>query len=234
MSDQFEISQNKVMQKLREKLPHTSIVPVWRLYFSMVFTFFSIIGFFITSILSWVLFTDQVKINSVFASVVGYNFSGWLWLWFPELLFASLALLFFCFLIYRSNDYFGYKYIDWILSVFTFTMILLSVIYLVVPAQASRNLDSIEMIKNIRLSANQSGYRLYWRDKHIQDLKNKQEFYGVISAKNQNIISVDHAGVELGFNCKIENCENTEIGKLIWIRFGVLGGVNEILEYKII
>ena len=234
MANQFETSQAKILERMRQNLPNMRRKPSWKnKILNYVYLFFVVLAFGL-SLLSWTLLADQVKINSVFVNVVGFNLSGWMWLWFPELLILAFALMFAAYILYRSRDFFVYKYADWILSAVTCLISILFGVYLIIPAQANTNLDSVEMIKNVRNSANLSSYRLYWRDKHIEDLKTKNEFYGAVSGKNINVVQIDHAGVALDFRCEIENCENIKIGELIWVKFKIVGEVNQLLEFKIL
>jgi hypothetical protein len=234
MTNQFETSQAKILERMRQNLPNVRRQPSWKNKILNCVYLFCVVFTFGLSLSSWVLLADQVKINSVFVNVVGFNLSGWMWLWFPELLIFAVVSMFITYILYRSRDFFVYKYADWVLSSVTFIVVVLFGAYLIVPTQANTNLDSLDMVKNIRNSANLTSYRLYWRDRHIEDLKTKQEFYGAVSGKNKNIIQIDHAGVILDFKCEIENCENIKIGELMWVKFKLGGETNQVIEYKII
>jgi len=231
MPQNINYNPEKILAKVNQSIVGIKQVPKWHSQLISILYFAATVVFLIISIILWLVFTDQVKTNLIFASVVGYNISGWFWLWFPEIPLLSIISILAMFFIYKSRDFLGYKYIDFASFAIVLVFVIGSIFYLKTPVNA---LASLNLIENIKQSANQSSYRLYWRDKHIEDLKNKNEFYGAVTAIDAKNLSIDHAGVILDFQCSILSCNQIKTGDLLWVRFNLLNGNKTIQSLEVL
>ena len=98
----------------------------------------------------------------------------------------------------------------------------------VLPASAA---SEISIVKNAHDTLVNLPYRIWLRDKHIDDLENKKEYYGTVDSVTNNQVKINHGGVILPF--KDENISGLKVGQRIWIKFKLEQNTRVVTEQKL-
>jgi hypothetical protein len=171
----------------------------------------------IGSILMLMLFVEQSRIAQIFNPFIGLSLVGYVWMWFPELLLASLVFLGIAIMVMQLAD-FNYQMF---LKVAAPTYLLLAVLSLVFTPITSTIAETLNF-----QSLTTSEYRLSIRDWYVDELDKTNEFFGVVRDSSclpdngTSTLSINHGGVIKEFEVSTDDCKIIAEGSpLIWVAY---------------
>jgi len=213
-----------VIEKIKLNLPKKQTPKFVYQAFNLGYIF-SLSVSFILAFISFKWLIDQAKVFFVFWPFITSSLSGWVWVIIPEFFIFGILFLAVVYVVYKRTDWRGVGWADVIVS----SMLLLIVLSAnTLPASATTELP---IVKNVHDSLVNLPYRIWLRDKHIDDLENKKEYYGVVESVQNTLVEINHGGVILQF--KDEETSALKPGQRIWVKFRLEQNTRVVIDQKL-
>lgn len=219
----FEPSK-EIIHKIKNNLPKKQI-PRSVYYLLDLSYIVSLLISFLLAFISFKWLIDQAKVFFVFWPFITSSLSGWVWVIVPEFFIFGIILLSIIYFIYKRTDWKGVGWVDFIVTTMLVCIVSVSS---ALPINAA---SDIAMVKNVHDTFVSLPYRIWLRDKHIDDLENKKEYYGVVYAVQNDTVKINHGGVIFDF--KDENANSLKVDQRIWVKFKAEQNTRLVTEQKL-
>jgi hypothetical protein len=219
----FEPSK-EIINKIKKNLPKKQTSKLVYRFLDVGY----ILSLFLSFVLAFISFKwliDQAKVFFVFWPFITSSVSGWIWVVIPEFLIFGGLFLSIIYFIYKRTDWKG---VGWADVVVGWMLVVIVSAASILPASAASDLT---VVKNTHDTLVTLPYRIWLRDKHIDDLENKKEYYGTVDSVTNNQVNINHGGVILPF--KNENISGLKVGQRIWIKFKLEQNTRAVTEQKL-
>lgn len=173
------------------------------------------------------LFLHQTRTNAPLYPLVGWDWSGVVWIWFPETLLLGLVALALAF---------GLKNLDRLVSLplanFTFLFVLMFGLLGSVWLSSNPSVVAQNQAYTNWLLAD---YRLEVRDQYVEVLDERGEFYGAVAEVEQQngrtIVNIDHGGAVKTFALPKNEGNSIQAGDLIWVKYDTQNGEKVVTDF---
>lgn len=214
----------EIINKIKSNLPRKQTSKLVYKFLDLGYILTLFVSFTLAFIsFKWLI--DQAKVFFVFWPFITGSLSGWIWVVIPEFLIFGSLFLSIIYFIYKRTDWKGVGWADVVVgTVLLFIVSTASTL----PTSAASDLS---IVKNTHDTLVSLPYRIWLRDKHIDDLENKKQYYGVVDSIQNNLLKINHGGAILEF--KDENVSGLKRGQRIWIKFKLEQNIRVVTEQKI-
>ncbi len=176
------------------------------------------------------LFLYQIKTNFVLAELVGWDWTGIVWIWFPETLLLGLLVIGLAFWAKNFDQLAPVKVANWsFLAVF---------IVGIFGAFLLTSDSSVVAQSSIYTNWVLADYRIKVRDQYVKVLNERGEFYGAVAEvqrqNNQTIVSIDHGGAVKTFALPQNKSSLIQARDLIWVAYNTENDEKLVTEFRII
>lgn len=165
----------------------------------------------------WLLlvFIHQLRTNAPLYPLVGWDWSGLVWIWFPETILLGLIAIVAAFFLKNLDSLISLRLANFTFSIVVIFGVLGSIWLSSNPAVIAQS----EVYTNWLLA----DYRIEVRDQYVQVLNERGEFYGAVAQvrqqNGQTIVDIDHGGAVKTFALPISESQNIQAGDLIWVKY---------------